>query len=154
MTIDVGGAIGSNAKEIARQIREDAKRVSPAIRKGTIDGLAILYAGSRGLLSQLIYDVPIPRVRRRKRDPETHKLGRNRFVALWKRTGQLLRGEKSFAPRLEGDDWVGTIDNATPYAAYRHEQHLRPAPWRALTVQRFGGSARDAFLAALDALKS
>ena len=136
--------VGENLGDLERAMRDKGRKVPALVRKGVIDATALVYTTSRGLMSQLIYNQPIPRVRRRNR--ALTKSGRKRparNVAAWRRSGDLLRGERYY---LEGSgvNTTGTIDNAVPYAKARHDLNrpsrvdgkTRRAPWRTVAVRR------------------
>lgn len=144
--------IDTNCRDVARQLKRIAESAPRVTRKATIDAMTVLYAGSRGLLSSLIHARAILKVLRRKRSGG--KLGRARMVALWKRTSQLLRGEKQHLESGTDGTVTGTIDNATPYALYRHENTRRPAPWRREAVAQYGPTAKEAFRSAIAALSN
>lgn len=127
--------LASNAAGVARELEKRAARLVPLTRRAASEATAILLTGSREALQSLIYAKPIPR--RRSGKPK------------WTRSGRLLRGETKTIG-ADGGSVVGTIDNATPYAIYRHQlQGRNAAPWREVAVQKHGATARAAFEMAL-----
>lgn len=147
MSIDVS----SNAREVAKRLDSLAKSCPVTAKKGLTDATSIFYKGSRGRLSSLIYNQPIPKITRKRS---------GRSVPAWRRTSQLLRGERADYSNLE--NFETTIDNNTPYAAARHalnrrspvDGKTRRAPWRDLTRKADRRAAVAAFRAAFAALLS
>jgi len=134
--------ISHNIPDIAVRLKRNKKQVSVLIAKGVIDATAHVYMHSRGNLSQMVYNQPIPRVLRRKRGLTAKGKKRpRRMVPAWKRTSHLLRQERSYI-NGSGANTVGTIDNQAKYAQARHDNDrkspvdgkVRRAPWRQAAV--------------------
>ncbi|RYX86615.1 hypothetical protein EON83_00085 [bacterium] len=138
-----------NCKEVGAALKKTGANAPKVVAKGTGDGLAVLLDGSRAMMKRLIYERSIPKESRRRRTGG--RLGGRRLVALWKRSGALLRGEYSRVVK-RADTVTGEIDNTQPYAAARHADKERPAQWRTEALKKYQTGARDAFMKDLAAL--
>lgn len=174
MQLDLSADFGA----LAADLRRRGADLPWLVAKGVVDATGILYEGSRGKLSELIYNRLIPSVKRFRRQRsesgnwraagESGKRSKSFFGfahssrqstrAAWKRTSTLLRNER-MEFRGTGVETEGLVDNKTPYAAARHNLD-RPspygydnrAPWRTEAVATYGQAARAKFREALAAV--
>lgn len=98
-----------------------------------MDATVTLFQIDREKLSGLVYDKEETKARRRSRG------GGVKTVKLWRRTSQLLRGERYYF-RGSGADTEGIIDNRVAYAAARHERKY-PAKTQYRTLAGSGKKA-------------
>lgn len=169
----------SNISEVVEALKRKAKEVPLAAKKGLVDATTTFYAESLDQLASLIYNRPIPLIKRWRR--LKNKNGSWRSAAnvkkkqksffgfahsskqsekrAWKRTSTLRRNERAYFDRLAS--FETSVDNATPYANARHELN-RPsrfgydnqAPWRQKAFEQKKDAAeaklRDALAVALE----
>ena len=142
----------SNARWLVREMHRRKSEIIPVVSHALREATRALYSESRGYMRAMIYDQPIPRVRRRVmrggskftgarikyyrsksgdlrrrrvRPAERTRRGRikTRTVKAWRRTGFLRRSERW---RMQSP-FVGLIINNARYAFARHQLN-RPSP--------------------------
>lgn len=131
-------------------LKAQKRRFPLVVQKVLIEVTIEALAASRDNLATMVYAEPIPLVARRSR-----KTGRMKKVAAWKRTGQLLAGERM---EISGP-YETVIYNSMDYAKPRHDlntpspidRRVRKAPWRAKTVSQMRSRIRRRLLAAANA---
>lgn len=160
-----GGFVNINISHttpgVVAALQKDGRRVSVLIAKSVTDATALVFTESRGQLSEMVYNQPIPMVMRRKRGlTKSGKKRPRRSVPAWRRTSHLLRSERSYISG-SGATTVGTIDNAAKYAQARHDLDrpspidgkVRRAPWRRAAANRTTPRVQRLFSDAFAALE-
>lgn len=170
-----------SSSQLVEELRAGGPKFGQVIAKGVLDATKIMFEGSRTLLSELIYNRPIPvraRFRRLKNDSggwrhasEKGTSSKKTFFGhlhsarqsnapAWRRTSTLLRGER-FYLKGSGALTTGIIDNKTPYAKARHDLNragkdgiTRSAHWRTEAAARYGDRSLAAMRAAINAFTS
>lgn len=136
--------ISSNMPELRARLQQRIENVPNALRAGISDATFSLFAYSRKLLTQLIYNKPIPR-RPRSGRPQ------------WRWSYQLRNAERMAvsAPYreldVEGQVFTDPSSPAWRYHIRRHDLTTRPAPWRTLALAQYGRRAAERFKAAVRA---
>ena len=132
-----------DARSLARKWARRSQMVDREFRK-TSNGLAIAAIRyTREKLTQEIYAFPVPT------NPKTGK-------KLWKRTGNLRRGERAEVP----DPYTVRVINDVSYAVPRHEagktghRPVRyPSHWRDDLARDFRSVLTDAYRLTMDAIR-
>ena len=157
--------IFADAADLLAALRNKASKFPQIVKKGVIDATVVMFTGSHRRLTEMIYNVPIPKLRRwrqrirsGKRAGKWRRFRKERMQEAWRRTGTLLRNERYYF-RGSGADVEGIIDNKTEYAKPRHDLNrpsridgkIRRAPWRTATLLEDGEKAKRTFRDAIRA---
>jgi len=134
----MGIEITADTSKLSAALGRTSNEFSSIMRACVLQATSTLFTESRGQMSALIYNVPIP----------VSNTGR----PLWRRTNTLLRNERFYFEKASGNSLTGLITNNTGYAYWRHEMKgEREAPWRNIAVQNKREAALNVFRDTIDA---
>ena len=168
--------VQSNAVAVVEALRRKAEQTPLAVKKSLVDATNVLFTESLNQLAALVYNRPIPAIKRWRRLKEKNgswrsaakaTKGQKSFFGMahsarqsakkaWKRTSTLRRNERAYFDKLSA--FETKIDNATPYATARHNlkrasryDYDNEAPWRQRAHDNKGAQAEATFRDALAA---